>query len=158
MSRNRWLAVGVAVAIGLCLLLWTSRTTSAPAPADPGQTSFQGKVLLVRSGLYPADAYILEQGKVRTFGSHAFLVGKVVDAMSAQAAKGKNVWLNLANITSIVECEDADSAKKMLKALPQAVAPGIAIGGGVIEAVPVELPANVVPAPPPPAKALPRKP
>jgi hypothetical protein len=143
----------VAVATGLCLLLWTSRTTSAPAPADPGQTSFQGKVLLVRSSLYPADAYILEQGKVRTFGSHAFLVGKVVDLMSVQAAKGKTVWLNLANIKSIVECEDADSAKKMLKTLPQAVAPGIAIGGGVIEAVPVE-----VPAPPPPAKALPRKP
>jgi hypothetical protein len=157
MSRNRWLAVGGAVVIGLGLLSWTARSTSAPAPADPGQTSFQGKVLLVRSSLYPADAYVLEQGKVRTFASHAFLVGKVVDAISSPAAKGKTVWLNLAHITSIIECDDADGAKKMLKTLPQAVAPGIAIGG-VIEAVPVEVPAHVVPAPPPPAKALPRKP
>jgi hypothetical protein len=148
----------MAVVIGLGLLSWTARTTSAPAPADPGQTSFQGKVFLVRSSLYPADAYVLEQGKVRTFASYAFLVGRVVDAISGQAAKGKTVWLNMASITSIVECDDGDGAKKMLKTLPQAVAPGIAIGGGVIEAVPVEVPAHVVPAPLPPAQALPRKP
>jgi hypothetical protein len=149
MSRNRWLAVGGAVVIGLGLLSWTARTTSAPAPPDPGQTSFQGKVLLVRSSLYPADAYVLELGKVRTFGSHAFLVGKVVDALSSPAAKGKTVWLNMANIPSIVECDDADGAKKMLQTLPQAVGVGIAVGRGAAEAAPEVLPA---PPPLPPAK------
>jgi hypothetical protein len=122
MSRNRWIAAVVAAAIGLGLwtMSWTTPLTSAPAPADPGQTGFEGKVLFVRSDLYQSEFHVLQHAKVRHFGSHCFLVGQVLDSRGGgDALKGKTVWLNLASIRAIVEHDDADSAKKMLKSLPQ---------------------------------------
>jgi hypothetical protein len=153
MFRNRWFVAATLVlmiALGLMLASLTTRTTAAPAPSDADQASFRGKVLLVHFN-FGMGAIVLEEVKVRKFGEHAFLLGKVVEPQSGQGSlKGKTVWQNMNGITQIVECENAEGAKKMLKSLPA----GIGVYG----------PATVVPAEgataplPPAAPPPPRKP
>jgi hypothetical protein len=145
MLRNRWFAGVALVVVGLCFVSFsrTTRTTAAPSP-DTEQTSFRGKVLLVRSG-YGMETHILEQVRVRQFGAQAFLLGKVVEATgSRDALKGKTVWLNLTGITQIIECADVAGAKKTLKSLPQGSGYSAATVG---EAVPAPTTTPPLPAP-----------
>jgi hypothetical protein len=132
MLKKRWaIATAAACVLGLCLvsLSWVPRTAATPVASDADQAAFRGKVLLVRSVL---ESFILERAKVRQFGAHSFLVGTALEASASQGdVKGKTLWLNMNTVTSIVECEDADGAKKILKGAPQ---PGFVAPGRVIEA------------------------
>jgi hypothetical protein len=152
MFKNRWaVATAVAGVIFLCLvsLCWTPRTAATPAGSDADQNAFKGKVLLVRSS-FGAESYVLEGVKVRQFGNNPFLVGKALEASGGRTdCKGKTMWLNMATVTSIIECDDAEEAKKLLKATPG----GIGVPGIAIEAVPAAPPPNAdVPKTPPAGK------
>lgn len=136
-------AVAVVLALALTVLLWllapswTTPTVAAPKPSAISESAdFKNKVLLLRFE-YGMESVVLEQVKVRQFGDRAFLVGKVVEAQSGKdSLKGKTVWQNVDHIAQIIECENADEAKKTLKTLPGAgigvlaPQPGIAVPPG----------------------------
>ena len=155
MFRNRWFVAStlvLTIALGILSASWMTRTTAAPAPSDADQASFRGKVLLIRfNGAFGMEeAIVVEQVKVRQFGEHAFLLGRVAESRSGrESLKGKTVWQNMNGITQIVECENVESAKKALKTLPN----GIGVGAGGI-AIPATTAPPVPPAdaPPPPPK------
>lgn len=117
-----------------------------PAPAEANASAFRGKVLLVRSN-FGMEAIVLEEVKVRQFGEHAFLLGKVVESQGGHGSlKGKTVWQNMSEITQIVECEDAEKAKKMLKTLPAGIG-GYAVPVPATTEGSATLPGEAVPPP-----------
>jgi hypothetical protein len=149
MFRNRWFVAStlvLTIALGILSASWMTRTTAAPAPSDTDQASFRGKVLLVHFN-FGMGAIVLEEVKVRKFGEHAFLLGKVVESQGGHGSlKGKTVWHNMNGITQIVECENVEGAKKILKTLPSG------IGGYSGVAVPADSTPLPTTAPPPPPK------
>jgi hypothetical protein len=150
MFRNGWFVAStlvLTIALGILSTSWMTRTTAAPAPSDADQASFRGKVLLVQFN-FGMGAIVLEEVKVRKFGEHAFLLGKVVESQSGTGPlKGKTVWHNMNGITQIVECENAEGAKKMLKTLPNGIGGYSSAGAG--SAVPSGTTTPVAPAPQP---------
>lgn len=151
MFRNRWFVaavVALTIALGIVSASLMTRTTAAPAPSDTTPPGFRGKVLLIQSD-FGMNAIALEEVKVRQFGEHAFLLGKVVESQGGHGSlKGKTVWQNMHSVTRIIECENAEEAKKMLKTLP-----GVLGGYGVPVPVAPPTPATLPPdAPLPPVK------
>jgi hypothetical protein len=153
MFRSRWFVVALfafTITLGLMLASLTTRTTAAPAPSDADQASFRGKVLLIHHN-YGMAVIVLEEVKVRRIGEHAFLLGKVVESQGGIGSlKGKTVWQNMNGITQIVECENAEGAKKMLKTLPNGIGGYSSAGAG--SAVPSGTTTPAAPAPQPPPK------
>ena len=153
MFRNRWFVAStliLTIALGVLSASWMTRTAAAPAPSDVDQASFRGKVLLVHFN-FGTGAIVLEEAKVRKFGEHAFLLGKVVESQHGDGSlKGKTVWHNMNGITQIVECENVEGAKKAIKTLRSGI-------GGY--GSPIAIPAtSAPPAPGADAPAVPQKP
>ncbi|HEY7311696.1 MAG TPA: hypothetical protein VH643_20200 [Gemmataceae bacterium] len=144
MFRNRWFlsaVLALTVALGIVSASLMTRTTAAPAPSDTTPPGFRGKVLLVRSN-FGMEVIVLEEVKVRQFGEHAFLLGKVVESRGGRGSlKGKTVWQNLNGVTQIIECDNAEEAKKTLKTIQ---AEGIG-GYGVPVPVTPAVPGTVIP-------------
>lgn len=161
MLRNRWLvaaALALTIALGILSASWMTRTTAAPAPSDADTPAFRGKVLLVRGG-WGMEVLVMEDVKVRQYGQHAFLLGKVVECQGGHGSlKGKTVWQNMNGITQLIECANTEEAKKMLKAMPAGIG-GYAIPvpatGPAVEGTPVAPAGEAAPLPPaaPPAPA-----
>jgi hypothetical protein len=120
------LAAGIVFALSLGFALWLLSpawmigATVAPKPADADEMDFKGKVIVIRFS-FPLflDPLALEGAKVRKLGDKFFLTGKGFALRDEGHAIGeKIVWHDLKEISQIIECENMDTAKKTLKAIP----------------------------------------
>lgn len=140
MSASRF-AVALSFAFVLGLSLWLlsppASRGKAPVPKPSGvdEASLTGKVVVLKTGM--TEHLALESVKVRRLGDHVFLVGKVVESQSGgEALKEKTVWQSLNEITQIIECDNAEAAKKTLEAMPKMWAPWGGPKGAGIKGIP----------------------
>lgn len=105
-----------------------------PKPSTVDESSLNGKVVVLKLSML--DYMALESVKVRRLGDHLFLVGKVVESPNeGEAFKDKTMWQSLNGISQIIECENAEAAKKTLESMPKRWVPG---WGGNPKGVPVQ--------------------
>ena len=131
-ANNLIKVAGLLVIIALGWYLWAPLTgmnanahkehppvkEAIPSPVSE-TTDFNGKILLVRytgSDTFLAQASI-EQAKVRKLGNRLFLVGKGVDLVYGEWAKGRTIWCALDLIGEIDVFDNLEQAKKIIPPL-----------------------------------------
>lgn len=84
---------------------------------------FAGKFLLISARSKPDDGIPMKDAEVKQIGEQKFVVGKGVDAgLPAAWFKDRIIWMNLSDVSRIVEFTNLEDLKKAMTPVPVAPA------------------------------------